>query len=160
MAYNETRVTLVGKVSSVVTHTTADTGLSRASFRMYSRERRYNRETEVWEDGRQLFLNVTCWRKLADNVHMSLNKGDPVVVTGVLRIADRDLDGIARQFVDIDAHSVGPDLTWCTAEVRAQRHRSGADLPRTEADVPRSDPASAAAVDRASPPEADAEVPF
>src|SRR5687767_9721454 len=88
MAYNETRVTICGNVASAVSHTKVGTGFSRAKFRLYSAERVWDSEQRTWEDGARMFLTVSCWRMLADNAHMSLNKGDPVVVSGRMTIRD------------------------------------------------------------------------
>jgi single-strand DNA-binding protein len=54
---------------------------------------------------------VSCWRTLADHVVASVHKGDPVVVAGRLRVrewTDGDRQGT---HVDIEARSVGHDLS-------------------------------------------------
>jgi len=70
-----------------------------------------NRETGEWADGATTFVNVQCWRQLADNVATCLRKGEPVLVMGRLRIRHYDdNEGKSRVAVEIDATSVGHDL--------------------------------------------------
>lgn len=115
MAYNETRVTICGNVASQVTHSTVGTGFSRAKFRLFTTERVWDQEQRTWADGAKMFLTVTCWRMLADNAHLSLAKGDPVVVNGRLMLKDREFEGQVRQVVEVEATAIGPNLALCTA---------------------------------------------
>ncbi|RKT53032.1 single-stranded DNA-binding protein [Saccharothrix australiensis] len=135
MAYNETRITLTGIVASQVTCTTVGTGDVRAKFRLLSTERRFDPERQAWVSGAHMFLSVTCWRSLAENVHLSLSKNDPVVVHGKMTIKELPDGDSTRQFVDIDAHAVGPNLATCTAAVT--RVRRDGDAPAT---APRGEP--------------------
>ena len=86
-----------------------------------------NRETGEWADGATTFVNVQCWRQLADNVATCLRKGEPVLVMGRLRIRSyNDAEGKTRTSVEIDASSVGHDLTRGTAHFsRAYRPAGG-----------------------------------
>ena len=125
MAFNETRVTICGNVASPVTHTKVGTGFSWAKFRLFTAERVWDQEQGIWEDGARMFVSVSCWRMLADNAQASLNKGDPVVVTGRLTIKEFEHEGASRQLVEIEATAIGPNLALCTAA--ATRTRLGAD---------------------------------
>ncbi|GLZ34966.1 hypothetical protein Lesp02_71530 [Lentzea sp. NBRC 105346] len=114
MPWNETPVTIVGTVITDVVHRqVGDGSISLANFRIVSTERRYNRETSEWVDGDQLFLGVTCWRRMADNARATLAKGDPVVVHGRLRQKSSEADGVRRQFYEIEATAMGVDLSRC-----------------------------------------------
>lgn len=115
MAYNECRVTICGNVASPVTHTKVGTGFSRVKFRLFTAERVWDQQERTWSDGAKMFLTVTCWRMLADNAHASLNRGDPVVVTGRLVIKDVEHDGKVSQLVEVEATAIGPNLALCTA---------------------------------------------
>lgn len=115
MAYNECRVTICGSVASPVTHTKVGTGFSRVKFRLFTAERVWDQEDRTWSDGAKMFLTVTCWRMLADNAHASLNRGDPVVVTGRLAIKDVEHDGKVSRLVEVEATAIGPNLALCTA---------------------------------------------
>ncbi|WP_447006106.1 single-stranded DNA-binding protein [Saccharothrix isguenensis] len=115
MAYNESRVTICGNVAGPVTHSKVGTGFSRAKFRLFTAERVWDPEDRAWSDGAKMFLTVTCWRMLADNAHASLNRGDPVVITGRLAIKDMEHDGKVLQMVEVEATAIGPNLALCTA---------------------------------------------
>ena len=85
--------------------------VSVAKLRIAYTARRQNRETGEWSDGATTFVNVQCWRHLADNVTTCLRKGEPVLVMGRLRIRHYDdTEGKSRVAVEIDATSVGHDL--------------------------------------------------
>jgi len=98
--------------------------ISSAKLRIAYTARRHNRETGEWTDGATTFVNVQCWRQLADNVTMSLRKGEPVLVMGRLRIRSyNDSEGKSRTAVEVEASSVGHDLTRGVAHF-ARAHRS------------------------------------
>jgi single-strand DNA-binding protein len=101
--------------------------ISSAKLRIAYTARRHNRETGEWTDGATTFVNVQCWRQLADNVTMSLRKGEPVLVMGRLRIRSyNDSEGKSRTAVEVEASSVGHDLTRGVAHFsRAHRPVGG-----------------------------------
>lgn len=121
MAYNETRMTVCGNVASRVIHHKVGSGVSRVNFRLFTTERRWDPDLRAWGDGNQMFLSVNCWRALADNAYASLNRGDPVVVTGRMMIKELKGDTGTRQWVEIEATAIGPNLALCTAEPVRQR---------------------------------------
>lgn len=108
---NEIPLTVVGTVVRDVTFTTTKAGTELANFRIASNNRRWNRVSGTWEDGDTSFLNVTCWRTLAQNVEASIRKGDPVVVTGRLRVREWSNEERSGISVDLEATSVGHDLS-------------------------------------------------
>ena len=64
------------------------------------------------------FFNVNAWRKLAENCAVSLSTGTRVIVSGRLQSRSWETeDGQKRSAVEIEAYSVGPDLSWATAVV-------------------------------------------
>jgi len=78
-----------------------------------STPRKLNRETGEWQDGETSYYSVTCWRKLAENVHGSLRKGDMVIVRGKVSIRSwLDDQQRVRMEVEIEADSVGHDLAF------------------------------------------------
>lgn len=128
MGWNETAITVVGVVASEVTHRELASGISRATFRVLSVARKYDADRQDFVDGDKLFLNVTCWRRLADEVGKALAKGDSVIVTGKLRNRDYELDGERRNISEIEAAAVGANVIW--GKVAIEHSRS------TPADVP------------------------
>ncbi|MBY8849457.1 single-stranded DNA-binding protein [Saccharothrix longispora] len=145
MAYNESRVTVCGNVASGIAHSKVRTGCSRASFRLFTAERRWDGEQRAWVDGDQMFLSVTCWRALADNVHASLDKGDPVVVSGRMTIKEVEWEGTPRQVLDIEATSVGPNLALCTSITTRPRRTPEVAGARAAPEPERPEPAPVAA---------------
>lgn len=129
----ETALTIVGMViSSVDRQHTERTGTAMCRFRVASTSRRFDKVTGRWADGESLYLTVTCWRQLADNVSASLAQGDPVVVTGRLHTRSYlDRDGARRWTFELAAFAVGHDLARGTAAFTRVARR--ADPERTAA---------------------------
>lgn len=113
----ETVVTVVGRVVGELTRRRTGDDIPVVSFRMLAQERRINRETGEWSNGDSMFISVHCWRTLGLNVAASLKRGDPVVVTGRLYHREYETEGKQRLSVDIDARSVGPDLSRCAVAI-------------------------------------------
>ena len=82
-----------------------------------------NRETKEWEESTS-FLDVLCWRDLAENVALSLTKGARIVVTGRLEQRSWETDeGDRRSKVEIVADEIGASLRFATADIhKVQRH--------------------------------------
>lgn len=112
----ETTLTVVGNVVDTPQRRKTDGGHSVANFRIASTARRYDRGDGQWIDGDSLFLNVTCWRALAENVDRSVVQGDPVIVTGRLYTRSYEVEGQRRSAYELDAHAVGLDLSRGTAQ--------------------------------------------
>ena len=92
---------------------TARTQTSVASVRVGSTPRRLNRGTGEWQDGETSYYTVKCWRRLAENVHGSLRKGDMIIVRG--KISTRtwvDDQQRTRTELQVEADSVGHDLSF------------------------------------------------
>jgi len=116
---NESYITVVGRVVADPQSRTTRTGVPFAAFRLASTVRRVNRETGQYEDGGTSFYNVSAFRALGANVANSLKKGEPVVVHGRLRVNQwMRADNSHATSVEIDAYSVGHDLSWGTTELR------------------------------------------
>ena len=85
--------------------------ISCVQLRVAYTPRRRNSQTGEWSDKATTFVNVQCWRHLAENVTTCLRKGEPVLVMGRLRIRNyEDGEGKSRVAVEIDATAVGHDL--------------------------------------------------
>lgn len=115
---NETLVTVVGNVASAVSYAQTAAGVPVANFRMATTERRFDRSAGDWVDGDTTWITVVAWRGLATNLVSSVNKGDPVVVSGRLRVREWGEEGHRRTTVEIDARSVGHDLARGTSAFR------------------------------------------
>ena len=122
----ETHVTVVGNLATAVDRQRLADGRTVANFRVASTERRYDKATDGWVDGESLFLDVRCWRALADNADASLVKGDRVVVTGRLFTRSYEHEGQRRSAMTLDAQTVAADLSRCTAVLNRTRRQDAA----------------------------------
>ncbi len=115
----DTHVTVVGNVVAEPRSAQTRDGHPVASFRLASTPRRFDRATGEWRDAETMFISVTCWRALAENVLLSLKKGSAVIVMGKMSIRPYETkDGDRRQSIDIDAMAVGPDLGRAVAVIK------------------------------------------
>lgn len=114
---NETLVTLVGNVATAVDFRETATGPT-ARFRLAVTPRRWDREQQIWTDGRTGFYTVWARRTLAANLSGSVSVGEPLVVHGRLKVREEEKDGVWRTCVDIEAMAVGHDLTRGTSAFR------------------------------------------
>ena len=109
---NGATVTLAGYVANEPHYKTINDGTPHVSMRVAWTSRVRDRETGEWRDGKTSFANVSCWRKLANNVVSSLRKGQAIVVMGRLQVRDfDDKEGRRRIAVDIEADAIGHDLS-------------------------------------------------
>jgi single-strand DNA-binding protein len=124
---NDAQIVLAGFVASAPSFRRTTRGTSTASLRVAYTPRHINRDTGEWADGETSFVTVLCWRTLADNVAMCLRKGEPVLVKGRLRVRPfQDKEGASRIAVEVDAQSVGHDLTRGVAHF-SRTHRAAGE---------------------------------
>ena len=123
---NDANIDLAGFVASEPSFKLLASGTSTAKLRVAYTERRFNRETGEWGDGPTSFVTVLCWRTLADNVAMCLRKGEPVLVRGRLRVREYDdKEGSLRSVTEVDASSIGHDLSRGVAHFSRTRRAPG-----------------------------------
>jgi single-strand DNA-binding protein len=137
-------ITLTGFVATVPNHLVTGEGLPITSFRLASTQRRFDRSRNLWVDNGTNWYTVTSFRQLALNANSSIKKGERVIVTGRLRIRDWAAGDKAGTSIEIDADSIGHDLTWGTASFT--RGLSGATVDsstRAEAGSAAPDPSAA-----------------
>ncbi|WP_322755531.1 single-stranded DNA-binding protein [Frankia sp. Cas3] len=115
----EASVTLLGNLVDDPDVRCTANGNFVCSLRMASTSRRFDRSQNRWVDGHTVFVTVTCWRHLAENVGASLHKGDRTLVVGRLRQRSFETqDGGRRVVYEVDADAVAVDLTRQSAKVR------------------------------------------
>ena len=108
-------ITLTGFVATIPNHFVTSEGLPITSFRLASTQRRFDRSRNLWVDNGTNWYTVTSFRQLAMNTNSSIKKGERVIVTGRLRIRDWTAGEKVGTSIEIDADSIGHDLTWGTA---------------------------------------------
>ena len=124
---NETLVTVAGNVAAEPRIRVTAAGVRVTSFRLASTERRYNKELHAWRDGDTVYYTVTCWRSMAENAAESVHKGQPMIVHGRLRVSSYEKDGQVRTAVEIEARSLGHDLSWGVSKFTKAGSSAGAD---------------------------------
>lgn len=126
----ETIITIVGNLTRDPELRTLNNGSNVVNFTIAASERRFNRDTNQWEDGDTLFLNCSAWDSshapLASNIASSLAKGMTVIAQG--RLAQRSYqaqDGTQRTVVELRVDHIGPSLRRATAQVTRQQNSNG-----------------------------------
>ena len=113
---NDIITTVIGNAVTDVSLRVTSSGTSVASFRIASNSRRFDKSTNSWIEQEPSYLSVTAWSQLAENVALSVHKGQGLVVTGKLKVRQwQDADKSGTN-VEIDATSIGHDLNRGTSE--------------------------------------------
>ena len=143
----DTTMTLIGNLVDSPKLRKTKNGHFVASFRVASTPRRYDREQGGWVDGKTLFVTVTCWRALGENVAQSLRKGQPVVVFGRYLQREWEKDEALKTAYELEAIAVGHDLSRGVTQLREgvpavaddrDRHRRRRHSRRRDRPLPRS----------------------
>lgn len=108
---NDTMMTIVGNVVDAPRTRRTKNGHVVSNFRVASTSRRFDREQERYIDNATLFVNVTAWRAMAENVDQSIRKGHPVVVTGRYYTREYTVNEQVRTSYELEANAVGHDLS-------------------------------------------------
>ena len=113
---NDIITTVIGNAVTDVSLRTTSTGASVASFRIASNSRRFDKSINTWIEQDPSYLSVSAWSQLAENVALSVHKGQALVVTGKLKVRQwQDADKSGTN-VEIDATAIGHDLNRGTSE--------------------------------------------
>lgn len=132
---NEIMLTVIGNVVSDVSLKHTASGVPVATFRLAANERRFDSTTGTWNDADTTYLQVTCWRSLAEHTAECLAKGAPVIVHG--RVRTRTIERVVGEeripvtYFNLEANHVGPDL----ARVKADLDRSQGAVAVTNQDL-------------------------
>jgi single-strand DNA-binding protein len=109
---NEANIDLSGNVATQPSFGLTRTGVPKLSLRVAWTPRRLDRETGEWVSEDTSFATVTVYRKAAENGRTCLRKGDAILLRGRVSVRTfEDRNGLQRTNVDIDATSIGPDLS-------------------------------------------------
>lgn len=126
MSQGDTPITIVGNIVADPELRFTPSGAAVVNFRVASTPRRFNSQTNQWEDAEGLFLTCNIWRQAAENVAESLQKGMRVIVNGRLRQRSYETrEGEKRTVYEIEADEVGPSLKFATAKVTRTSRDSG-----------------------------------
>ena len=94
---------------------TLPNGVPVVNFRLASTPR-WQDATGTWKEGTTNWYTVKAYRRLAQNIATSIEKGQPLVVSGRQRISrwNRE-DGTQGTTVEVDAFGIGHDLNYGTS---------------------------------------------
>jgi single-strand DNA-binding protein len=132
----DTYVTMQGNLVADPSRTVTASGQRLTKFRIAASGRRFDAPSQEWVNTNPVYMTVSCWRQLGDNVFQTLYKGDTVVVYGRMNYREWDDDkGNRRNAYEVEATAVGPDLSRYVARLsRPNREIPAAD--ETAAAVP------------------------
>ena len=90
-------------------------GVPVVNFRLASTPR-WQDATGTWKEGTTNWYTIKAYRRLAQNIAVSVQKGQPLVISGRQRINrwNRE-DGTQGTTVEIDAQGIGHDLNYGTS---------------------------------------------
>lgn len=133
MAMRNDVVTITGNIGSEPTYNTTRNGDAVVNFRVGSSTGYWNRATGAWVDEGTSWYAVSAFRSLAEHARASLHRGDPVIVTGALKIREWENDTRKGISADIVAEAIGHDLNLGTsAFARRARPAASIDRPQSE----------------------------
>lgn len=123
-------VIITGYVGTPVDYRSAPEGWRFADFRLACTPRRRTRDGE-WVDEETTWVTVSAARALADNIRVSLRRGDPVIVVGKLRTQRyRTAEGVERERFVLEASTIGHDLARGQSAFTKPRRQEQADQAR------------------------------
>jgi single-strand DNA-binding protein len=87
-------------------------GTAMTTFCIAVNRRWQEKSSGTWNESTS-FLDVACWRELAEHAAMSLTKGDRVLVNGYLEQRSwTSTEGKARSRIELVAQDLGPSLRF------------------------------------------------
>jgi single-strand DNA-binding protein len=107
-------------------------GVPITTFRVASKERRFDRSTGAWVDGETNWYTASAYRRLAEHAFDSLHRRERVVLTGRLRVRNWDTGEKRGTSVDIDIDAIGHDLLFGTTTFRSDEPGSAGSSSTTE----------------------------
>lgn len=127
MAQGDTPITIIGNLVADPELRYTPSGAAVTNFRVASTPRKFNKQTNQFEEGEALFLACNVWRDQAENVANSLTKGMRIIVSG--RLVSRSFEnkqGEKRTVIEVEADEIAPSLKYATAQVeRSQKSNGG-----------------------------------
>lgn len=132
----ESNVTFVGNLAGDPEMRFTPNGKAVANFTLVVNHR--VKEGNEYKDGEPLFVRVTAWEGLAENIVESLTKGTRVIVQGGFYTRSYETkEGEKRSVLELKAEAVGVELRFATATVT--RSDGSARKPSASADAWASD---------------------
>lgn len=113
MTMSSTTVVLTGNLIEDPELRFTPTGAAVCNFAVACSDRKFNKDSNEWEDGPTTFFRGSVWRRQAENVAESCRKGDRVVITGRLQQREyEDREGQKRTVMEVQADEVARSLLF------------------------------------------------
>lgn len=128
---DETSITIRGRLTADPNLRFVQSGAPVVNFDVATNSRRFNKQTNEWEDSETTFYPVSLWGTGAENVAETLRKGQMVIVSGHIGSRSWEAEGQKRTRMEVKALAVGLDLTWVQVKpenvIRSTGKSSGQD---------------------------------
>lgn len=119
-------ITMTGGLVDEVELRFTPSGKAVANFRLAGKKRVRDAQGQ-WTDGDPIYLNVSCWERLAENAAETLTrKGQRVTVVGRLAQQWWEKDGAKQSKFVIEAESISVDLTFSNYTENPQGEKKAA----------------------------------
>lgn len=131
------RIPVEGRVVADPDLRYSPSGTAVASFRFVASDRKKNEQDE-WVDDGTLWMKITCFKAMAENVAEQLKKGDLVMVTGKIKTEEWEQDGVKRQALVMLADSIykSPMMFGARKAAAPAQTDGGWTAPGTQDDSP------------------------
>lgn len=112
MADGVVNVDFVGNLTAQPELRFTSGGAAVVGFTVACTERRFNKDTQAWEDGDATFMRCSAWRTFAENLS-ELPKGARVFVKGRLKQRSYETrEGENRTVFEVQVDACGPDVKF------------------------------------------------
>lgn len=129
------RITVTGRLAADPDLRFSPSGTAMARMRVVAADRKLNQQSGEWEDGDTLWIDVTAFKKLAENLVESVKKGDLLVITGKIRTEEWDdrETGAKRSKIAMIADEVAASLAFRVLPHAGETHAARAANPVQQA---------------------------
>lgn len=141
MAAGDPTITLVGNLTAEPELRYTPSGVAVCSLSVAVQPRKFNKDSNRWEDGQASFYRCNAWRQLAENIAESFTRGSRVIVTGT--IAQRSYetsDGDKRTVFEVQVDDIGASAKFATVQIRKAERQGGQPAQQQRPQQPPSDP--------------------
>lgn len=117
MPLNTVNVTIAGQLVTDPILRKTDSGRPVVNIRLACTPQSFSRETG-WEEKETIFVTATAWNKMAENISVSLTKGNRVLITGKIKPTSwSGNDGNKRTGWEIEIDEIGASLAFSSVTV-------------------------------------------
>ncbi|MFD5225625.1 single-stranded DNA-binding protein [Microbacterium sp. NPDC058342] len=127
MSITNDTVTIAGNIGNDPVKNETRGGKPVINFRVATSSGYFDQRTGAWVEGNTNWYAVSAFGYLAEHAKASLRRGDPVIVSGRLRVKEWEANGKKGIDVEIVADAIGHDLNRGTSAFVRRPKAGGAD---------------------------------